>query len=171
VDKGKMPVKLKELAESLVDFGKVNGADEMEISILDGYEFGVDVRFGKIENLVEAGSRSLGLRVIKDKKTAFASSSDLSKDTLEHLVKNAIKRARLASSDEFSGLPALSKKRIDISSLKLFDPEIPGLDSAKKIALATETEKIALKDKRITNSHGSSFETNQNSFCKLERLP
>jgi PmbA protein len=156
-----MSVKLKELAESLVDFGKVNGADEMEISILNGYEFSVDVRFGKIENLVEAGSRSLGLRVIKDKKTAFASSSDLSIETLQHLVKNAIKRARLASLDEFSGLPAPSKKRIDISSLKLFDPEIPSLGSEKKIALATETEKIALQDKRITNSHGSSFETRE----------
>jgi PmbA protein len=161
VSKGKMSVKLKELAESLVDFGKVNGADEMEISILDGYEFSVDVRFGKIENLIEAGSRSLGLRVIKDKKTAFASSSDLSKETLQHLVKNAIKRARLASPDEFSGLPSLSKKRIDISSLKLFDPEIPSLESAKKIALAIETEKIALEDKRISNSHGSSFETRE----------
>ncbi|MQY60452.1 hypothetical protein GH153_01240 [bacterium] len=96
-------MKLKELAESLVTFGKVNGADEVEISILDGYEFSVDVRLGKIENLVEAGSRSLGLRVIKDKKTAFASSSDLSKETLEHLVKNAIKRTKLASPDESSG--------------------------------------------------------------------
>jgi PmbA protein len=161
VKKGKMPVKLKELAENLVVFGKVNGADEIEISILDGYEFSVDVRLGKIENLVEAGSRSLGLRIIKDKKTAFASSSDLSKETLHHLVKNAIKRAMLASPDEFSGLPALSKKTIDIPSLKLFDPEIPNLDSAKKIALATETEKIALEDKRITNSHGSSFETRE----------
>lgn len=159
--KGKMPVKLKEMAENLVTFGKDSGADEVEISILDGYEFSVDVRLGKIENLVEAGSRSLGLRVIKDKKTAFASSSDLSRDTLEHLVKNAIKRAKLASPDEFSGLPALSKKRTDISSLKLFDPEIPNLDSEKKIALSTETEKIALEDKRITNSHGSSFETRE----------
>jgi PmbA protein len=161
VKKGKMPVKLKKLAESLVVFGKNNGADEVEISILDGYEFTVDIRLGKIENLVEAGSRSLGLRVIKDKKTSFASSSDLSEEKLGHLVKNAIKRATLASPDEFSGLPALSKKRIDIPPLKLFDPEIPNLDSKKKIALATKTEKIALEDKRITNSHGSSFETRE----------
>jgi PmbA protein len=154
-------INLKEMAESLVVFGKSNGADEVEISILDGYEFSVDVRLGKIEKLVEAGSRSLGLRVIKDKKTAFASSSDLSQETLQHLVKNAIKRAKLASLDEFSGLPALSKKKVDIPSLKLFDPEIPNLNSKKKIALATETEKIALEDRRITNSHGSSFETRE----------
>ena len=154
-------VNIMELAEDLVNFGKSHGADEIEVSILDGYEFSVDVRFGAIENLMEAGSRALGMRVIKDKKTSFASSSDLSRETLEHLVKNAIKRAALANQDEFSGLPSLSSRQIDIPSLSLFDPEISNLKSEKKIALATEAEKIALADKRITNSHGASFETKE----------
>ena len=154
-------VNLTALAEDLVNFGKMNGADEIEVTFLDGYEFSVDVRFGKIENLVEAGSRALGMRVIRDKKTAFVSSSDLSRETLEHLVNNAIKRAALANPDEFSGLPSLSPKKVDVSPLRLFDPDIPNLNSEKKIALATEAEKIALEDKRITNSHGASFETKE----------
>jgi PmbA protein len=154
-------VNLTALAEDLVNFGKMNGADEIEVTILDGYEFSVDVRFGKIENLVEAGSRALGMRVIRDKKTAFVSSSDLSRETLEHLVNNAIKRAALANPDEFSGLPSLSSKKVDVSPLRLFDPDIQNLNSEKKIALATEAEKIALEDKRITNSHGASFETKE----------
>jgi len=155
---------LRELAEYLVTFGKINGADEVEMIIVDGHEFGVDVRFGEIENLLEAGSRYLSLRVIKDKKTAFATSSDLSKETLQYLLKNAIKRAALANPDEFSGLPPLSLKKINISSLRLYDPEIPELSSEKKTALALETEKIALDDRRITNSHGASFETNETKF-------
>ena len=154
-------VNLKELVEDLVNFGKSHGADEIEVSILDGYEFSVDIRFGAIENLVEAGSRALGMRVIKDKKTAFASSSDLSRETLEHLVKNAIKRASFANPDEFSGLPSLSSRQTDIPSLHLFDPEIPNLNSKEKIALAVKAEKIALADKRITNTHGASFETRE----------
>jgi len=157
----KNQINLTTLAEDLVNFGKMNGADEIEVTILDGYEFSVDVRFGKIENLVEAGSRALGMRVIKDKKTAFVSSSDLSRETLEHLVNNAIKRAALANPDEFSGLPSLSPKKVDVSPLRLFDPDIQNLKSEKKIALATEAEKIALEDKRITNSHGASFETKE----------
>lgn len=152
---------LSEMAASLVAFGKLSGADEVEVAIADGYEFSVNVRMGQIENLVEAGSRSLGLRVIKDKKTAFTSSSDLATDTLQTLVKNAVKRASLANFDEFSGLPSLSPKKIDIPPLKLYDPEITKLDSEKKIALATETERIALEDKRITNSYGASFETRE----------
>ncbi|TEU04756.1 MAG: TldD/PmbA family protein [Candidatus Aminicenantes bacterium] len=158
-DKGQ--VKLFKLAEDLVNFGKNQGADEIEVSILDGYEFSVDVRFGKIENLVEAGSRALGMRVIKDKKTAFSSSSDLSRNTLEHLVKNAIKRTSFASPDEFSGLPSPSSRHTDIPSLTLFDPTISKLSSKKKIACAVETERIALDDKRITNSHGASLETKE----------
>lgn len=155
---------LTELAADLVAFGKKNGADETEISIIDGYEFRVDVRFGEIENLLEAGSRYLSFRVIKDKKTAFASSSDLSLKTLQHLLKKSIKRAVLANPDECSGLPPLSSQKINIPSLKLYDPEILELSSEKKIAWAKETEKIALQDKRITNSHGSSFETNEIKF-------
>ena len=69
------------LAESLVTFGRSQGTDEMEVSIMDGLEFSVDVRLGKIESLIEAGSRYLGLKVIKDHKTAYATSSDLGPDT------------------------------------------------------------------------------------------
>jgi PmbA protein len=161
--KEKSPL-LTDLAEDLVVFGKKNEADEIEISIIDGYEFRVDVRFGEIENLLESGSRYISFRVIKDKKTAFAASSDLSKETLRHLLKKSIKRAALANADEYSGLPPFSSKKIDIQSLKLHDPEIADFSSEKKIALAKEVEKVALKDKRITNSHGASFETNEIKF-------
>lgn len=152
---------LKEVAEHIVDFGKAKGADEVEVTVIDGYEFNVDVRFGQIENLIEAGSRSLGLRVIKEKKTAYASSSDLSMGTLERLTKNTIKRAALSNPDECSGLPPFSTLSIDIPSLRLYDPYIARMDSEKKMTLALETEKVALEDKRITNSHGASFETKE----------
>lgn len=152
---------LSELAEYLVKFGKKCGGDEIEITLADGYEFSVDVRLGKIENLIEAGSRYLGLKIIKDKKTALATTSDLSLETLQRLVKNTIKKAGLSNADKFSGLPPFAPLAIDIPSLHIYDPEIPKLDSKTKIRLALETEKIALKDKRISNSHGASFVTHE----------
>ncbi len=152
---------LKRTAESLVSFAKAAGADEAEVTVADGREFGVDVRRGNIENLVEAGSRHLSLRVLRNMKTAYATSSDLDIETLRRLVRNAVSRAELGSRDEFAGLPPLQATDIDISSLELFDPEISGLDPRRKIALALETERIALADKRITNSHGASFVTNE----------
>lgn len=149
------------LAESLVTFGRSQGTDEIEVSIMDGLEFSVDVRLGKIESLVEAGSRHLGLRIIKDSKTAYATSSDLNADTLKRLVKNAIFRAELANPDEFAGLPITNSGAPDIPELNICDPEISELATEKKKALALDTERIALSDKRITNSHGASFESNE----------
>lgn len=149
------------IAERLVRYGRACGADEIEVGIGDGTEFSVDVRLGEIENLIEAGSRSMGLRIIKGKKTAFAASSDLAEETLRHLIRNAVRRAELANKDEFSGLPVLSRRTIDPATLAIFDPEVGRLESKTKIALALETERIALADKRITNSHGASFVSNE----------
>ncbi len=148
---------MRELAERLVAWGKADGADEIEVSVVEGREFNVDVRRGRIENLVEAGSRVLGLRVIKDKRTASASSSDLGPGTLRRLVRNAVRRAELAEPDPFAGLAPLTPSTVDAATLRLHDPGVPALDPKTMIGLALETERIALADRRITNSYGASF--------------
>ena len=178
---------LKSLAERFVRFGLACGADEVEVGVGDDIEFGVDVRMGEIENLVEAGSRSMGIRVIKDQKTAFAGSSDLAPDTIERLIRNAVRRAELANRDEFAGFrnrsPPASIPRVSTSSIPRSPPSI----RKPKIALAMETERIALSDRRITNSHGASYDTHEGyavlanserisrripeNLCRLERQP
>ena len=152
---------LLELAGRIVDLGRRCGADEVEATVSDGREFSVDVRFGSVESLVEAGSRYLSFRVIKDKRTAHATSSDLQVGTLERLVRNAVDRAMLGSRDECAGLPALSPEKVDVAALRLFDPRVSELQADRKIGLALETERIALEDKRITNSHGASFTSSE----------
>jgi len=152
---------LRALAEELVGFALKCGADEVEVSVVDGREFDVDIRKGRIEHLVEADSRVCGLKVIRDKRTAYASSSDLAPGTLRRLVRNAVRRAGLGSPDEYAGLAPLSKKAVDAAALRLFDPAVAGLDAKAKIRLARETERIALGDKRITNSYGANFGTNE----------
>ncbi len=152
---------LQDLAEELVAYGKKLGADEVEVTLQEGHEFGVDVRLGEIENLIDSGSRYVTVKIIQDKRTALTTSSDLDATTLQTLIKNAVQRAALGSSDEFAGLPAADEDPIDPQTLELFDPAIAELDSKKKIRMALETEKIALADKRITNSHGAGFETRE----------
>lgn len=152
---------LRQLAERLVQYGKKQGADEIEVTLYDGVEFNVDVRLGRIENLVEAGSKFCAIRVFKDKRAASASSSDLSISTLQSLIKNAIRRALLTQPDEYAGLPAPALFKVDYNSLKIYDPEVSRMKLQEKIKLALTTEKIALQDKRITNSFGASFLTNE----------
>ena len=154
-----MSPELLGLADRLIRFGLGCGADEIEVGIGEGEEFDVDVRQGRVENLVEAGARSAGIRVIKDRRTAYASSSDLSEEALRRLVANAVRRAELAQADPCAAFPALDPVRIDPEALDIFDPSVAALEPRTKIGLALETERIALADKRITNSHGASFST------------
>ncbi|MGB9893034.1 MAG: TldD/PmbA family protein [Candidatus Saccharicenans sp.] len=158
---GITPENLRKLAERLVNYGKKQGAEEIEVTLYDGLEFDVDIRLGQIENLVEAGSRYCLLRIFKDKKTASASSSDLSLSSLQTLIRNAIKRAELTQPDPYAGLPSPARFKVHENSLKLYDPEISRMKPQEKIKLALKTEKIALKDKRITNSFGASLVTNE----------
>lgn len=149
---------LTQLVERLITYAKIQGAEEVEVSFSEGIEFNVDVRLQKIENLLEARSRIISLKIIKDKKVATASSSDLKIENLYSLIKNAVKRAESTQPDEFAGLPELiSLTYPDEEKLAIYDPQISKITSSQKIRLAMETEKAALDDSRITNSHGATF--------------
>lgn len=147
------------LAESLVTYAKKKGADEVEVRLGQGTEFSVDVRHGNIEKLVEAGSKSLSIRLLKDKKTATISSSDFDKETLHRLIDSAVKRAEFSSPDPFAGLPDIEKDAavVDYEKLNMYDPSLATIKPETKIEMAKHLESICLKDKRISNSYGASY--------------
>ncbi|MBN1550854.1 TldD/PmbA family protein [bacterium] len=150
---------LLDLAESLVSYGRKKGADEVQVRVSDGSDFSVDVREGKIEKLEEASERDLSLKVIVDQKTASATSSDLTKETLHHLVDNGIARARVSSADPFAGLPEKEEVQVKAEDLRIYDPKIIELSPEKKIEAAKQTEAICLTEKRVRKSHGAGFGT------------
>jgi PmbA protein len=152
-------IDMMNMAAELVEFGRKNGASQMEVSLRRGTEFSVDVREGEIEKLTEAGSQGLYLRLFVDTKMARANSSDLTPETLQKLVKNAIGRARLASADPLAGLPEKEPLAADAAVLKIYDPAIVEMAPETKIALARTTEAVARADKRVNKSFGSSFQT------------
>ncbi len=54
------------------------GASDAETVFAEGDEFETLVRLGQVEQLKEAGSRAVGLRVFQGQRTASTSTSDLS---------------------------------------------------------------------------------------------
>lgn len=150
---------LMKLAEDLVSFGRKMGTNQIEVTVNEGNEFSVDVREQEVERLVQAGSKGLSFRLFVEGKMARASSSDLSKETLEKLVVNAIDRAKLSSADPFSGLPEKESLNVDVEKLGIWDPAILELSPEKKISAAKKTERICLSDKRVKKSFGASFGT------------
>ncbi len=115
---------LKKLAENLLKYGRQKGADQMQVSINNGNEFSVDILNGKIEKLSEAGNKSLSFKVIVDNKVAHASSTDLSGNTLNNLVNNALKRAILSGTDNFAGLPDEVEEYTNPDKLNIYDEKI-----------------------------------------------
>ncbi|MCR4439517.1 MAG: TldD/PmbA family protein [bacterium] len=158
------------LAESLVEFGRRAGAEQIEVGIHRGVEFTARVRNGQIEHLVEAGARSIGARVIVDHRVATTSSSDLRPDTLQRLLTNAVSRARLVSADPYAGLPEKEELAVDIASLRLYDPAIASLGAEEKIQMALDTEELCLADPRIKSSYGATCATSVGQFFLANSL-
>ena len=81
------------------------GASDAEAVFAEVDEFETLVRLGQVEQLKEAGSRALGLRVFQGERTASTSTSDLSPAGIEQLVSGAMSLVRITSEDPFAGLP------------------------------------------------------------------
>jgi len=144
----------KELAENLVKKCLEKGADASEVFIESSRNLSVEVRKGDIETVQEASSSGVGFRVLKNKAMAFSYSNDLSEKALEDTLTKAVGFAESTTPDENNVLPS-EKGETQVEGL--YDPEIGQVSMDKKISMAKQVEKLAMKDERITKSGGSGF--------------
>src|SRR5579884_3186429 len=93
---------LADLAVNLLDRVKQRGATEADVIVADGDTFAVQVRLSKVDRLTKAREKRLGLRVFFGKRSASASTSDFSKDSLEQLVSDTCSLAAAVAADELS---------------------------------------------------------------------
>ena len=100
------PALCQKYAEEMVNLALRAGADGVEVLVRDGSELEVKVRLGEPELVKEAGSRALGLRVIKDERAAVTYTSDFSRDGLERFARESVELAALAEPDPMGALPA-----------------------------------------------------------------
>ena len=98
-------VELRELAAGVVKRAMELGATAVEAVASEGSEFSTVVRLGEVETLKESGSRALGVRVFVGQHTANTSTSDLSPEGVEQLVRGAIELAKITSEDPMAGIP------------------------------------------------------------------
>jgi PmbA protein len=96
---------LESLTADVVALAMKAGASDAEAVVREGDEFSVNVRMGEVETLKESGSRGLGLRVFRGKRSASASTSDLTADGIRQLVDGAMALAKVTEEDPFTGLP------------------------------------------------------------------
>ena len=145
------------LASDIVDKARRLGADEVDAYIVSSTESSVQVRRGAVERVIDAGSHAVGLRVIKDKRTAICSTADLTPQAIDELVRDAIELASISEPDEYAGLP----DRADLASGNL--PSLGMYDEAIETLTTEEMRDYALRmeaamfdqDSRVTNSDGA----------------
>ncbi|MCA9855247.1 MAG: TldD/PmbA family protein [Dehalococcoidia bacterium] len=150
-----------QLAIRAVEMAVAAGAEQCD-AFAQGYnETSATVRLGEVEKLIEAGSKSLGLRVINQGRTAICSTSDFTDEAFETFVRDTMEMANISAPDEFAGLPEqhqFAKPRAD--GLRLFDESIPGMSVEQRLSMAKECEAAAMDaDPRISNSDGSTVST------------
>jgi PmbA protein len=148
---------LMALAAELVERARRGGADVAEVIARAGSELSVRVRLGETELVEEAGHRAVGMRVMKGKRVALTSTSDLTPAGLDRFIDDGLELADLSQEDPFAG-PADPKElaKGPFPDLGLFDPAMGELDAAQAITMAQRAEDAARKlDARITNSEGA----------------
>src|ERR1017187_2883022 len=90
---------LETLAADVVALAMKAGASDAEAVAREGDEFSVNVRMGQVETLKESGSRGLGLRVFQGRRSASASTSDLTPEGIRLLVEGALALAKVTEED------------------------------------------------------------------------
>ncbi|MCB0081023.1 MAG: TldD/PmbA family protein, partial [Caldilineaceae bacterium] len=141
--------------QRVVDQGATDGV-EVEAYIAVGSETNIQVRDGNVEKMSYAGSKGLGVRVIKDGRMGYAYTSDFSDASLEKTTATALTLAEIADPDEHRRLP--DPKPISEEDLAIYDPSLLAVDPETKVAFQKTVEAAALgHDTRVKMSIMNSY--------------
>jgi PmbA protein len=148
---------LVEKAERMIELARAAGADTADVMASRSTDFEVKVALGQIVTLTQAVSKGLGLRVFVDGRLGFCTTSDFNTDSLHEVARRAVALGREAASDPHNGLADAPPDRRDAGlGLELYDPAIPAIPAATKIAWAHELERAArAEDPRVTRFRDS----------------
>ena len=142
------------LPQELVDRCLSRGADAAEVYLETGRQLSIEVRNGEMETIQESSSRGVGFRVFREGKMGFAHCNDLADASLDEAIAAAVDFARHMTADEHNILPSeTGATEID----DLYDPSLGSVPMDGKIALITEAEELARRDRRITKSDGARY--------------
>ena len=145
---------LLEVCEHLVGLARKAGASESEAYAERTRESSVRVRDGEVEELQQATSKGVGLRVISAGRLGFAYGTDFSKDGLRSLARSAVALAKGAAKDQFNELPRGSQ--LGQGPAGAYDPAIEDIDPAWKLRAARAAENAAVQaDRRVRKFEGT----------------
>jgi len=150
VDTGLLASVLRRAAE--------RGATAADGFLVEDTSFSASVRLGQVDTVTHSREQRLSIRVFAGRASAAASTSDLSRSSLERVVDEATALARVTAEDPYAGLPDPAELIDRVPDLALEDREAGEPAPEEKIEIARRAEAAALAvDPRITNSEGAEY--------------
>ncbi|HEY3167933.1 MAG TPA: DNA gyrase modulator, partial [Candidatus Binatia bacterium] len=111
----------QELGREILEGAKAKGASQGDAVMVESESFFVTVRMGEVEKISQAGEKRLGLRLFFGNSSASASTSDISKKSIEKLVDDTARMAKVTAQDPHGGLPDAAVLARDLPQLDLID--------------------------------------------------
>ncbi|HWO41687.1 MAG TPA: DNA gyrase modulator, partial [Candidatus Eisenbacteria bacterium] len=130
----------QELGREILQLARDKGATAGDVVMVESDSFFVTVRLGAIEKISQAQEKRLGLRLFVESSSASASTSDISKQSIERLVEDTARMARATAKDPYAGLAPEADLAGHVPDLDLYDDEARSLPVESKIDIALETE-------------------------------
>lgn len=148
------PSALLAVADGVV--AQARAGEQVEVFVGRSRSTSVKAYAGEVEAFTSAQSAGIGIRVIVDGRTGFASAGTLAVDVVAQTLAEARDNARFAEPDEWAGL-AVPDGVATVDQRLWFD-ELLAFDTDRKIALALELESLVRGgDARITGVRTASF--------------
>lgn len=136
-----------QIAHEVVQQASASGA-EAEAYLAVGSETNIQVRNGAVEKLSYAGSKGLGVRVIRQGKMGYAYTSDFSPQSLAKTTAMALTLAEIADPDEHRRLP--DPKPISSEDLAIYAPAMATTSTETKVVFQKAVEAAAFAyDERV----------------------
>ncbi len=130
------------------------GADAADCIVTSSASTEVSLRLGKVESIDRAESGELGVRIFVGRRSASASTSDLSRSAIDTLIERTIAMARLAPEDPYAALaPAHLLAAGPFADFDLNDRRDVTPEALRDRAL--EAEEAARAVEGVTNSQGA----------------
>ena len=152
-----------QLAQDVVRRAAARGV-EAEAIVVDEQETLVRVDRGQVEQLSQAGSKGLGVRIIDGGRMGYAYTSDFSPEGIEDTWKAALDLAKVSTPDEYRTLP--DPQPVPDEDLEIFDGELAQVPVEDKVAFAKTVEQAALDyDPRVAMTMRCTYQDAVVHFC------
>lgn len=144
-----------QIAHDVINRTNEAGA-EADVFINLGKQTNIQVNRGEVEKLSHAGSKGLGVRVIRDGQMGYAYTSDFAPSSVARTTSAALALADAADPDEHRILPDVQP--VPPEDLEIYDPAIAHTSMEEKVAFARAVEAAALAaDKRVIMTNRATY--------------